>query len=315
MRNAGTLDGVELFQADGTPPTVLAAGHAPGESGVSVMGMRFRGGAHFRAIARQHLVFFQLAARGMESRRPMECRMDTRRLRHEPPAGSLAICPAGTDAVAEAGYGLDCIAVAVDPRQFALSAAEESAFEARPIERLTGMDETLLGFARRLAAETQAGYPNGPLFWHDLAAGFIAGLTTGHAAVPVPQARGRLGRQHFTKIRDYIRAHLHEPIEVAALAGIAGRSPFHFSRVFSRTVGMTPHRYVVHLRLCRALEMVRAGNTGLAEIAAATGFADQSHLWRWVRRVYGVPLTQLSAQLPYAEQQESSRPADALFSD
>ncbi len=49
MRDAGIFDGVELLQADGTPPTVLAAGHAPGETGVSVMGMRFRGGAHFRA--------------------------------------------------------------------------------------------------------------------------------------------------------------------------------------------------------------------------------------------------------------------------
>ncbi len=108
--------------------------------------------------------------------------MDSRRLRHAPPTGSLAICPAGTDAAAEAGYGFDCIVVAVDPRQFALSAAEESALEARPIERLSGMDETLLGFARRLATETQAGYPNGALFWHELAAGFIAGLTGGHAA-------------------------------------------------------------------------------------------------------------------------------------
>jgi AraC family transcriptional regulator len=34
---------------------------------------------------------------------------------------------------------------------------------------------------------------------------------------------------------------------------------------------------------------------GLAEIAASTGFADQSHLSRWVRRVHGVSLTQLTA--------------------
>jgi AraC family transcriptional regulator len=58
-------------------------------------------------------------------------------------------------------------------------------------------------------------------------------------------------------------------------------------------VGVTPHRYVVHLRLQR--ELVRAGRSGLAEIAACTGFADQSHLSRWVRRIHGVSLTQLSA--------------------
>jgi AraC family transcriptional regulator len=68
-----------------------------------------------------------------------------------------------------------------------------------------------------------------------------------------------------------------------------------FTRVFTRSVGMTPHRYVVHLRLQRAIELVREERSGLAEIAARTGFADQSHLSRWMRRVLGVSPTQLVA--------------------
>jgi AraC family transcriptional regulator len=104
-----------------------------------------------------------------------------------------------------------------------------------------------------------------------------------------------LGKDVLRRIKDYVQAHIDEPIEVAALAGIGGRSPFHFSRVFARSVGVTPHRYVVHLRLQRALELVREGGCSLAEIAARTGFADQSHLSRWVRRVHGVSLTQLAA--------------------
>jgi AraC family transcriptional regulator len=65
--------------------------------------------------------------------------------------------------------------------------------------------------------------------------------------------------------------------------------------VFTRSVGITPHRYVVHQRLQRAVELLRDGRSGLAEIAASTGFADQSHLSRWVRRVHGVSPTQLVA--------------------
>ena len=53
--------------------------------------------------------------------------------------------------------------------------------------------------------------------------------------------------------------------------------------------------YVVHVRLRRAIELVRKGQSGLAEIAASAGFADQSHLSRWMRRVHGVTLTQLTA--------------------
>jgi AraC family transcriptional regulator len=103
-----------------------------------------------------------------------------------------------------------------------------------------------------------------------------------------------LGKPVLKRLRDYIIAHLDEPIEVAALASLAERSPFHFSRVFTRSVGLTPHRYVLYLRVQRATELVRHGQLGLAEIAARTGFADQSHLSRWVRRVHGVPLTRLA---------------------
>ncbi len=104
-----------------------------------------------------------------------------------------------------------------------------------------------------------------------------------------------LGKEVLERLRDYVIAHLDEPIEVDTLAAIAGRSPFHFTRVFTRSVGVTPHRYVVHLRLQRAIELVRDRRSGLADIAARTGFADQSHLSRWVRRVHGVSLTQLVA--------------------
>jgi AraC family transcriptional regulator len=104
--------------------------------------------------------------------------------------------------------------------------------------------------------------------------------------------RGVLGKDVLGRIREYVMSHLEQAIDVASLASIAGRSPFYFTRMFARTVGITPHRYIVHLRLQRAIELIRNGQYGLAEVALYTGFADQSHLTRWMRRVHGV-LTQL----------------------
>ncbi len=126
--------------------------------------------------------------------------------------------------------------------------------------------------------------------WPEL---FVNGLVARHTSCPQLPVRGMLGNEILGRIREYIVANIGEPIEVAALAKIAGRSPFHFSRVFSRSVGVSPHRYIVHLRLLRALELARGGQAGLAEIAVRTGFADQSHLWRWFRRGHGVSLTQV----------------------
>jgi len=117
--------------------------------------------------------------------------------------------------------------------------------------------------------------------------------------------RGRLDEQVLGRIRDYVIIHADQCIEVGALAKIADCSPSYFTRVFARSVGMTPYRYVVHLRLQRALDLMRGGRHSLAEVAAATGFADQSHLSRWVRRVHGVSPTELMARS--ARQQKSSQ--------
>jgi len=282
---------LSLAQEDGYAPTTLTGGSAPGESGVSVFNVRFQGGMHLTATLRAHLICFQR----MDGRLRFECRMADRTLSHEPPAGSLAICPAGIECAADTDGSVDATLVAIDPGHFALAAAEDSALEAQLMERLSGYDKALLEFARILALESVHNYPNGPLFWNEVAGDFIDGLVARHTSAIERRARGMLGKDVLERLKDYVVAHLDEPIEVAALARLAGRSPFHFSRVFSRSVGMSPHRYVVHLRLQRAIELARQGRSGLAEIAAHTGFADQSHLSRWVRRVHGVPLTQLVA--------------------
>jgi AraC family transcriptional regulator len=186
--------------------------------------------------------------------------------------------------------------VDIDPGRFALAAAEDSAFEAELTECFSRCDQALLDLARRLAVECADGYPDGSLYWNDMASTFIDGLLVRHTSNSKDPPRSNLNKQVLARLRDYVVAHLDERIETDALASIAGRSRFHFTRTFARSVGMTPHRYVVHLRLQRALELMREGRHGLAEIAAATGFADQSHLSRWVRRVHGVPPTELMAR-------------------
>jgi len=280
---------LSLAQEDGGLPTALAAGSAPGENGVFVFSARFNGAMHLSATPRKHHIYFQ---RSQQSR--FDCHIADQRLFHQPAAGSLAICPAGADCGADSEGSVDAILVAIDPSRFALAAMEDSSHEAQLIERLSGHDQRLLDLARTLVLESTDGYPNGPLFWSEVASRFVDRLITGHSSARERRARGNLGKEVFHRLKDYIAAHLGEPIEVASLASIAGRSAFHFTRVFAQSVGMTPHRYIVHLRLQRAAELMRDGRMSLAEIAAITGFADQSHLSRWVRRVHGVSLTELA---------------------
>src|SRR5215470_12343735 len=104
-----------LVQEDGNLPTTLVAGSAPGESGVSIRFARFRDGLHLSGTVQQHFICFQL------SQARFDCRIGGRTLRHEPPAGSLAICPAGIDCSADAKGSVDAVLITVDPRHLALA--------------------------------------------------------------------------------------------------------------------------------------------------------------------------------------------------
>ena len=73
---------------------------------------------------------------------------------------------------------------------------------------------------------------------------------------------------------------------VADGAREAGLSRYQLVRQFAQATGLTPHAYLVQRRLHHARRLMRAG-TPLAEVAAASGFADQSHLTRLFARSFG----------------------------
>ncbi|WP_307437831.1 AraC family transcriptional regulator [Labrys monachus] len=81
-----------------------------------------------------------------------------------------------------------------------------------------------------------------------------------------------------------------EPLAAVTLAELArdcGLSRFQLLRGFARATGLTPHAYLVQRRIDLARRLIAAGE-GLAEAAAASGFADQSHMTRTFVRRYGL---------------------------
>lgn len=85
----------------------------------------------------------------------------------------------------------------------------------------------------------------------------------------------------------YIRENHQREISMAALARGIALSAWRFSRVFRQQIGVSPRRYLCEIRVRRAQELISAG-LPLAEIAAAVGFYDQSHLNRHFKRVTGI---------------------------
>lgn len=89
------------------------------------------------------------------------------------------------------------------------------------------------------------------------------------------------------RVVDHVLAHLDLPIRVDDLAAVTRLSTSHFSRAFKLSFHMSPHAYVVALRLARARALMLESDEQMSQIAAACGFADQAHFSRAFRRKTG----------------------------
>jgi AraC-like DNA-binding protein len=98
-----------------------------------------------------------------------------------------------------------------------------------------------------------------------------------HAARETPLAR---------RVRDLLDARYAESLTITAIAAELDVHPSHLVRVFTQTYGIPPHRYLVSRRVDHARRLLVDGHRP-ADVAARTGFHDQSHLTRHFRRILG----------------------------
>lgn len=126
-----------------------------------------------------------------------------------------------------------------------------------------GLDEVGLLFAQRMLAVVGAHAPNGLR----------------------PSASDR--RRAILAAR-YLDAHAAGAVDLADVAGEVGLTRFHFLRMFTRVLGVTPHQYLVRARLRHAASLLAAGGRSITEIALDVGFGDVSNFVRTFGRAAGV---------------------------
>lgn len=89
------------------------------------------------------------------------------------------------------------------------------------------------------------------------------------------------------RARDFIQANLDRPLMLGDLEQVAQQDRWRLSRDFRALLGASPYRYLIFRRLDRARGMMADG-AALAEVAQASGFADQSHFTRHFKKTYGM---------------------------
>lgn len=116
----------------------------------------------------------------------------------------------------------------------------------------------------------------------------LLALALRHGRAALPAARQTDGdAPAVARIREILHGEYDRDIRLDDLAREAGRSRFQVNRAFQAATGMPPHRYLTNIRLEHARTLLAAGETP-AEVAAAVGFTDQSHLSRRFKAAYGV---------------------------
>jgi len=121
---------------------------------------------------------------------------------------------------------------------------------------------------------------------HDLE-GQIIGLLGIMSPIDTPEDQ----REHFgnlQKVIEYVDAHFVDEITAEGLAGMAGISVPQFNRRFRQLLRISPMEYVLSLRIQEAQRLLSTSRKSVGEIAAATGFYDQSHFTKRFRKVTGL---------------------------
>ena len=89
----------------------------------------------------------------------------------------------------------------------------------------------------------------------------------------------------------YMKEHLDQPLQAAALASRANVSLSHYFALFKRLTGSTPIDFFIHLRIERAREMLEATSLTVKEVAAALGYDDPFYFSRVFKSINGLAPT------------------------
>ena len=160
----------------------------------------------------------------------------------------------------------------------------------RGLHRASGLRAPSLGYpdpvmhslAQTLVAAMEPPGEETSLFADYIALAFHAHVlrTYGNVAVGPLSARGGLPPWQLRRACDFIEANLDGDPSIADIAAECGVSSSYFAKAFKQVTGAPPHAWLLMKRIERAKQLMSKMDTGLAEIALACGFVDQSHFSR-----------------------------------
>ena len=221
------------------------------------------------------------------------------RVRSSTLPGAVSLIPAGLEARWDIHGPLDTIHLYIWPSALATLAEENDLpTPLELIDRAGSADPVGSHLLAMIAQELDAPGPLEELYVEQLSTLVCIHLLRTHSigvGRPRPVFQGGLTPRRLAYVLAIMRERLSEDLPLAVLAEAAGLSSFYFLRAFQQATGTTPHRRLVELRVERAVELLLGSKLPIVEVALACGFASQSHLTTWLRRLRGTTPARLRA--------------------
>lgn len=151
-----------------------------------------------------------------------------------------------------------------------------------------------------IALKTQLSSPGewNRIYVESMATAFSAHLLQ-HYSTRKPKEESDSQGLSVTRLKqatEYIHEHADQNPSLIEIAQQVSLSPYHFSRLFKQSTGLSPHQYLIDCRITQAKQLLKTTALSISEIAAQSGFTDQSHLARHFKRQFGVPPSQFRTQ-------------------
>jgi AraC family transcriptional regulator len=150
-------------------------------------------------------------------------------------------------------------------------------------------DAHIEGIARALLAEASSGGVAGRLYVESLTNQVVVHLLRHHSSAGrmAEDATAPLPRYKLRRATEYINDNLRDTLALKDIARTVSMSPYHFAHVFKRTVGVTPHHYVIERRIEKAKSLLRDTAWSVTEIAQHVGYTNPSHFSTVFQRFTG----------------------------
>jgi AraC family transcriptional regulator len=205
--------------------------------------------------------------------------------------GDICLTPATAPVLVRLQDASEFISLHLEPtfmRQIAAEVVDPDQLEILPQFKLN--DPLIYQFGLALKANIESESVCNRLYTESMATALSAHLLQ-HYSIQTPKIKSYsdgLSQVQLRQVTEYIDRCSAQNPSLIAMAEIVHMSPYYFSRLFKQSTGLTPHQYLLKLRVDRAKQLLKTTTLSIADIAGQVGFVDQSHLNRHFKRHFGV---------------------------